>query len=78
MFLVQCHNSLLVSVYARKIFTQETGEILKHYTENDRSACAIARGQKIEINGKEAKSQQSSLPEHLCYVQEEVNDVEEG
>lgn len=58
MFLVQCHNSLMVSVSARKIFPQEIGEILQHYTENDRCACAIAGARKIEINGKEAKSQQ--------------------
>lgn len=59
MGLVQCHNSLLVSVSARNILPQEIGEILQHYTENDRCACAIAGGRKIEINGKEAKSQQT-------------------
>lgn len=68
MFLVQCHNPLLVSVSAGKIFPQEIGEILQHHTENDRCACAVAVCWKIEINGKEAKSQQifSARTSMLC------------
>lgn len=57
-FLVLCYNPLLISVSARKLFPQETREILQHYTDNDRCACTIAGGWKIEINEKETKSQQ--------------------
>ena len=68
MFLAQCHNSLPVSVSARKIFPREIGEILQRCSKNYRCTCAIAGGRKIEINGKETKSQQifSARTSMLC------------